>query len=48
MTWPALFGIEASRQRARELAEEAKAALAPLPSPGLLAGIADYVVLRRI
>ncbi len=48
MTWPALFGLDASRDRARELVEEARAALASLPAPAMLAGIADYVLLRRI
>jgi geranylgeranyl diphosphate synthase type II len=48
MTWPALFGLADSRERARELVEEAKSALAPLPEPALLADIADYVLLRRI
>ncbi len=48
MTYPALFGLEESRLRAKSLIEEAKAALAPVPRPEALAGLADFVLLRRI
>ncbi len=47
-TYPALHGLDASRQRARMLIQEAKASLAPLgPSARPLAALADFVFERR-
>jgi len=46
MTYPAAVGIEASRERARELAEEARGAVAGMPAAEILAGLAERVVLR--
>jgi len=48
LTYPALVGVDASRQMAREAIERAAAALgrAAVPS-GRLLGIADWVVVRR-
>ena len=46
-TFPALLGLEASRRAAREQAEEAHAALAPLgPAADPLRRLADFVVAR--
>jgi len=46
MSYPAAAGIEASRQRARELAQAAVAALQAGVKSDLLAGVADLVVTR--
>jgi geranylgeranyl diphosphate synthase, type II len=47
LTYPGLLGVAESRRRARELADEARAALAPLgPSGHYLAWLADYIVER--
>ncbi|TNF50415.1 polyprenyl synthetase family protein [bacterium] len=48
ITYPAVFGLDESRRRARDLIEEAKASLAPLDDPGRLSDIADFVLLRRL
>ena len=46
-TFPALIGLEASRQRARELRDVAVAALADLPGEvTTLTWLADYVIRR--
>jgi geranylgeranyl diphosphate synthase type II len=47
MTYPLVVGLEESRRRARELVEEAKAAIADLPESGPLADLADFVVERK-
>ena len=48
LTYPRIFGRAESHAKARELAEEAKAALAPLGSgTDLLASLADYIVDRK-
>jgi len=47
-TYPALHGLDASRQRARMLIQDAKAALAPLrPAARPLAALADFILERR-
>ncbi|MDR5690406.1 MAG: polyprenyl synthetase family protein, partial [Armatimonadota bacterium] len=47
-TYPKVFGLERSRQMAREEAEAAVAALRPLgPRGGLLAELAQFVVERE-
>jgi geranylgeranyl diphosphate synthase type II len=47
-TYPAVFGLEASRQDAARLLQEAKEALRPLGKGGaILAALADYVGRRR-
>jgi farnesyl diphosphate synthase len=46
MSYPAAAGIEASRARARELADRAIAALDGVPDCELLAAIAELVVTR--
>ena len=47
-TFPAVVGLERSRQMARELAQQAKAAVARIESPaGPLAALADYAVERK-
>jgi geranylgeranyl diphosphate synthase type II len=46
-TWPAIFGVEASRKRARELVEEAVTAVQELgPGARILAALARFVVDR--
>ena len=46
-TYPALFGIEESRRRARELRDLALEALTPLgEAAGPLRGIAHYIIDR--
>jgi geranylgeranyl diphosphate synthase type II len=48
LTFPALFGVEASRQRARQLVEEAVDELASLPGDAsVLTSLAHYVVERN-
>jgi geranylgeranyl diphosphate synthase type II len=48
LTWPALYGLEASRRRARELLQEALKALEPLGRGAEpLRAIASYIVERR-
>ena len=46
MTWPAAVGIDASRERARELAARAREITAGMPGEEILAGLADRVVAR--
>jgi geranylgeranyl diphosphate synthase type II len=47
-TYPALHGIDASRQRAHVLIQDAKAALAPLgPAARPLEALADFIFERR-
>ena len=46
MTYPAAVGIEASRERARELAGEARDLVTGLPGDEILAGLAERVVMR--
>jgi geranylgeranyl pyrophosphate synthase len=50
-TYPALLGLEAARQKAAELCQQAQQALAPLQQDGghigLLHQIADYVIHRN-
>jgi geranylgeranyl diphosphate synthase type II len=48
ITYPAVFGLDESRARARDLIEEAKNSLASLDNPGHLLDIADFVLLRRL
>ncbi len=48
ITYPAIFGLEGARERAFELIEDAKAATADVDPTGHLAGIADFVLLRRL
>jgi len=48
ITYPAVFGLDESRVRARDLIEEAKDSLTPLDNPGHLLDIADFVLLRRL
>jgi geranylgeranyl pyrophosphate synthase len=45
-SYPALYGIDAARELARERADEARAALADVDAPDLVA-LADYVVARE-
>jgi len=48
VTYPAVFGLEESRSRARELVAQAIAELEPFgPAGGLLCEVADYVVARE-
>jgi geranylgeranyl diphosphate synthase type II len=47
MTYPAALGMDASRDRARALAAEARRAARPLPGGALLGELADFVVNRR-
>ncbi len=47
-TYPALFGLEGARERARDLIAEAKGHLEGIPEGGRLADIADFVLLRRL
>jgi geranylgeranyl diphosphate synthase type II len=47
-TYPAYHGLDASKQRARELIDETKRALAPLGPPAApIAALADFVLERR-
>ena len=46
MTYPAAVGLDASRERARNWAEQAKSELAAVPAPGILAALADMTVDR--
>jgi geranylgeranyl diphosphate synthase, type II len=47
-TYPELFGLEASRSKARTLIEEAKTALAPLGSRAApISALADFIFERR-
>jgi geranylgeranyl diphosphate synthase type II len=46
MTYPAAVGIDASRERASELADEACELVAGLPAAEILAGLAERVVAR--
>jgi len=48
MTYPALFGLEEARERAAELVHEAKTALSRASNKDILAGIADFVLKRRL
>ena len=48
MTYPALFGLEEARERAAELVHEAKTALSSASNKDILAGIADFVLKRRL
>ncbi len=48
MTYPALFGLEEARERAVELVHEAKTALSSVSNKDILAGIADFVLKRRL
>lgn len=48
VTYPALFGLDESRKRARELIEDAKSAVAQLRDAQILTDIADYVLSRRL
>lgn len=46
-TYPAVIGLDASRQRARTLHAEARESLAPFgPAAGMLSWLADYIVGR--
>lgn len=48
LTFPQVYGLEASQRRARRAAENAKRALRPLGSrAAFLVGLADYVVERK-
>jgi len=46
MSYPAAVGLDESRARARECAEEAIAALAPIPNSDVLAALAKFTVTR--
>jgi geranylgeranyl diphosphate synthase type II len=47
LTFPAVLGVEESRRRARQLIDEAKAALAVFgPRGSALEALADYVINR--
>ncbi|MFQ6112392.1 MAG: polyprenyl synthetase family protein [Nitrospinota bacterium] len=47
-TYPALWGLEASKRKARELVQEAVGCLEPLGERGeLLAELAEFIILRR-
>jgi geranylgeranyl diphosphate synthase type II len=48
ITYPGLFGLKESRERALKLIEEAKSEMTDLDSSGRLAQIADYVLARRL
>lgn len=48
ITYPAIFGLEGARERAIELIGDAKAAITDFDPTGHLAGIADFVLLRRL
>jgi len=48
ITYPAVFGLDESRQRARKLIDEAREALAPIENSEQLADIAEFVLLRRL
>jgi geranylgeranyl pyrophosphate synthase len=48
VTYTALFGLDGARERAKELIDDAKAAIAEIDTTRCLAGIADYVLLRRL
>jgi geranylgeranyl diphosphate synthase, type II len=47
LTYPALFGVEGSRQRARECAERGQAALARAGLSGHLPAILEWTLTRR-
>jgi len=46
MTYPAVVGIDASRERARGLASEARDLVVGMPAADILAGLAERVVMR--
>lgn len=48
ITYPAIFGLEGARERAFKLIGDAKSAVADFDPTGYLAGIADFVLLRRL
>ncbi|NOY86250.1 MAG: polyprenyl synthetase family protein [Deltaproteobacteria bacterium] len=48
VTYPALFGLEGAKDRARGLIAEAKSHLEGMADDGHLAEIADFVLLRRL
>jgi len=48
LTYPALFGLDESRKRARDLIGDAKSAVTDLKDAEILTGIADYVLSRRL
>ncbi|MDF1535925.1 MAG: polyprenyl synthetase family protein [bacterium] len=48
ITYPAIYGLEGARERAFQLIEDAKAAVADVDPTGHLSGIADFVLLRRL
>ena len=47
LTYPALFGVEGSRQRARECADRGYAALSRAGLAGHLPAILDWALTRR-
>ncbi len=48
VTYPSLFGLQESRERAVKLVEDAKAGLETIDRAGRLGDLADYVLLRRL
>lgn len=48
VTYPGLFGLEGARERALKLVQDAKTVMGGIDATGRLAGIADYVLLRRL
>jgi geranylgeranyl diphosphate synthase type II len=48
VTYPALFGLEGARERAFKIVNDAKNAVSHIDTTGRLAGIADFVLLRRL
>jgi geranylgeranyl diphosphate synthase type II len=48
ITYPGLFGLEGARERAFKLVSDAKTAVSDVDTTGRLAGIADFVLLRRL
>ena len=48
ITYPGLFGLDGARERAFQLVNDAKNAVSHIDTTDRLAGIADFVLLRRL
>jgi geranylgeranyl diphosphate synthase type II len=48
ITYPGLFGLDGARERAFKLVDDAKNAVSHIDTTDRLAGIADFVLLRRL